>query len=80
MLPRLNLHVVRAMSLNGLDSAAIAEAYQSALTDAGGWYVPLQIAFLLGRFPIVAPLSLPVISTVHGYGRKIEGFLLRFRR
>ncbi|KAJ5246175.1 hypothetical protein N7468_001158 [Penicillium chermesinum] len=25
------------MSLNGLDSAAIVEAYQSALADAGGW-------------------------------------------
>ena len=33
------LHVVRAMSLNGLDHPAIAEAYQSALADAGGWYV-----------------------------------------
>lgn len=44
------------MSLNGLDSAAIVEAYQSALTDAGGWYVS-QIAFLLAgssdRRPIV---------------------------
>jgi hypothetical protein len=27
------------MSLNGLDNAAVAEAYQAAQTDAGGWYV-----------------------------------------
>ena len=30
-------HVVRAMSLNGLDTPAVVEAYQSALVDAGGW-------------------------------------------
>lgn len=27
------------MSLNGLDEAAVAEAHQAALADAGGWYV-----------------------------------------
>lgn len=31
------LHAVHAMSLNGLDTAAVVEAYQSALADAGGW-------------------------------------------
>lgn len=31
------LHVVRAMSLNGLENPVIVEAYQSALADAGGW-------------------------------------------
>lgn len=28
------------MSLNGLDATAIAEAYQSALAEGGGWYAP----------------------------------------
>lgn len=27
------------MSLNGLDGAAVAEAHQAVLVDAGGWYV-----------------------------------------
>lgn len=27
------------MSLNGLDSSPVIEAYQIALTEAGGWYV-----------------------------------------
>jgi hypothetical protein len=27
------------MSLNGLDGAAVAEAHQAALAEAGGWYV-----------------------------------------
>ena len=31
------LHAVHTMSLNGLDTAAVVEAYQSALADAGGW-------------------------------------------
>jgi hypothetical protein len=28
------------MSLNGLDNPTVIEAYQIALTEAGGWYVP----------------------------------------
>jgi hypothetical protein len=28
-----------AMSLNGLDEAAVVEAYQAALAEAGGWQV-----------------------------------------
>jgi hypothetical protein len=31
---------VPAMSLNGLDNPTVIEAYQIALTEAGGWYVP----------------------------------------
>ena len=27
------------MSLNGLDGAAVAEAHQATLVEAGGWYV-----------------------------------------
>lgn len=30
-------HAVRAMSLNGLDTPTVVEAYQNALADAGGW-------------------------------------------
>lgn len=26
------------MSLNGLDSDAVTQAYQSAIAEAGGWY------------------------------------------
>lgn len=26
------------MSLNGLDASEVAEAYQSALSEGGGWY------------------------------------------
>jgi hypothetical protein len=30
-------YAAHAMSLNGLDSAPVVEAYQTALADAGGW-------------------------------------------
>ncbi|KAJ6079002.1 hypothetical protein N7467_008755 [Penicillium canescens] len=32
------------MSLNGLDTAAVVEAYQSALADAGGWFLLHYVA------------------------------------
>ncbi|KAJ5747481.1 uncharacterized protein N7511_009177 [Penicillium nucicola] len=32
------------MSLNGLDTAAVVEAYQGALTDAGGWFLLHYVA------------------------------------
>jgi hypothetical protein len=30
-------NVLLAMSLNGLDNPTVIEAYQTALTEAGGW-------------------------------------------
>jgi len=35
------------MSLNGLDDAPVSEAYQSALAEAGGWYVPAAALILI---------------------------------
>lgn len=33
------------MSLNGLDSIGILEAYHAALAEGGAWYVPIEARF-----------------------------------
>ncbi|PGH19429.1 hypothetical protein AJ80_03929 [Polytolypa hystricis UAMH7299] len=71
------------MSLNGLDDPAVVEAYQTALTEAGGWfllkYVARDVVDLLGRGTGgVAEIRI----TIDGYEEKspLYGFLQYRRR
>ncbi|RJE20900.1 GPI-anchored cell surface glycoprotein [Aspergillus sclerotialis] len=71
------------MSLNGLDNPAITEAYQNALTDAGGWlllrYVSRDEVTLFERGTGGVP---EVRNSVDGYEEKspLYGFLQYRRR
>lgn len=39
------------MSLNGLDAAAVKEAYEAAVAEPGGWYVMCNLSSHTGRIP-----------------------------
>lgn len=39
------------MSLNGLDAAAVKEAYEAAVAEPGGWYVMCNFSSYTGRIP-----------------------------
>ncbi|EEA26132.1 hypothetical protein TMatcc_005618 [Talaromyces marneffei ATCC 18224] len=71
------------MSLNGLDGPAVIDAYQTALSEAGGWlllqYASRDEVTLLGRGTGGVP---DVRATVEGYEEKqpLYGFLQYRRR
>lgn len=39
------------MSLNGLDDAAVKEAYEAAVAEPGGWYVMRNFSSYTGQIP-----------------------------
>ena len=68
------------MSLNGLDAAAVVEAYQAALAEAGGW----QVASIVLRVDLEADNSSPTgscsnmqVETRSGCWREAQEALVR---
>jgi hypothetical protein len=48
-----------AMSLNGLDDAAVVDAYQAALAEAGGWQVTPLVLVRVARKLTIFSIQVP---------------------